>query len=403
MTTAPRPHLRRRAAVLLVAGLSATWLAACGDDGDDAGSGSGTATSAPQTTADGEGTTTSGAAPEPAELRVQGIVAATGSQPIVLVTRPGDEGHVWVAERVGTVQRYAVADDGASLEPVGDLAIDISDRVTTDVERGLLGMAFSPDGDTLYLSYSDPQGDTAVEAFPMDGDVALDEPTSLFAIEQPYPNHNGGGIAIGPDGALWLGLGDGGASDDPENRAQDPSTELGKMVRIDVETGDSEIVVSGVRNPWRWAFDTDGSLWIADVGQDTTEEITRLAADDIEGANLGWSGYEGSAPYLDGDGRRPDDAIPPTFEYGREGGNCSVTGGFVYRGSAIPALEGAFLFADFCAGRVRAITVDEDGAFAGELDLEIDVQQPISFGADEDGEPFVLSAGGDIVRIAPAA
>jgi glucose/arabinose dehydrogenase len=389
--TNPRRTNRAAIALAITAAISTSWLTACSDDADEATPSSTQATSAPEA---GE--------PPTAELpALQGVVAATGTEPIVLITRPGDDGHVWVAERAGQVQRYEVRASGAELVAVGEPAIDISDRVTTQAERGLLGMAFSPDGETLLLSYSDPQGDTAIEAYPMDGDVAVDDPTLLFGVGQPYPNHNGGGIAMGPDGKLWLGLGDGGAADDPENRAQDPDTELGKMIRIDVETTEVEIVVSGVRNPWRWAFDEDGSLWIADVGQNATEEINRLPAGEIDGANLGWSGYEGSAPYLDGEGRRPDDAVAPVFEYGRDGGNCSITGGFVYRGTAIVGLDGAFLFADFCAGRVRAVVLDDAGRFARELDLGIDVASPISFGHDQTGEPYVLSAGGGIVRIMP--
>ncbi|MEO6987381.1 MAG: PQQ-dependent sugar dehydrogenase, partial [Aquihabitans sp.] len=156
-------------------------------------------------------------------------------------------------------------------------------------------------------------------------------------------------------------------------------------------------------NPWRFSFDTDDSLWIADVGQNEIEEIDRIPADEIDGANLGWSGYEGSEPYLDGDGRRPEDPVMPVFEYTHADGNCSITGGFVYRGTAIEGLQGSYLFADFCAGRVRAVRLDASGALAAEYDLGIDVDGPVSFGVDADGEPYVLASDGSVARIEPAA
>lgn len=380
-------------------------LAGCGDDGETT-SGS-TATTAPQPGSTAP-TTEAGAEPtppaegEPLAPEVTAVVAATLEEPIALLAQPGDDGHVWVAERSGRVARLALGEDGTSLEPIGDALIDLSSETTTDAERGLLGMAFADDGEELYLSFTDTDGNSQVIAYAVDGttpDVASRR--QLFSIDQPYPNHNGGHLVV-HDGKLWLGLGDGGAADDPENRAQDPDTELGKMIRIDPETGEAEIVVSGVRNPWRYAFDDDGSLWVADVGQQEIEEINHLTPDEIDGANLGWSGFEGSKPYLDGDGRRPDAAIGPVFEYSHDNGNCSITGGFVYRGTAIAGLEGAFLFADYCAGQVRAIALTDDGVLDRELDLGISVANPISFGADADGEPFVLSAGGDIVRLLPA-
>ena len=331
------------------------------------------------------------------------MVAATAQEPIALLPRPGDDGHLWLAERSGRVRRLAIASDGDMLTSTGPEALDISDQTTTDAERGLLGMAFADDGSTIFLSYTNLDGATRVVSYAFDGDQ-IDEASrsERFAIDQPYANHNGGHIVVGPDGQLWLGLGDGGAADDPENRAQDPSTELGKIIRIDLATDETEIVVSGARNPWRIAFDTDGSLWVGDVGQNAIEEVNHLPVDEIDGANLGWSGFEGSAPYLDGEGRRPEDPVAPVFEYTHDGGNCSITGGFVYRGEAIPALQGAYLFADYCLGRVRAITLGSDGQLAQEFDLGIDVETPISFGTDQQGEAYVLSSAGNIVRLIAA-
>jgi glucose/arabinose dehydrogenase len=334
---------------------------------------------------------------------VDAVAVARLDEPTVLLARPGERSSVWVALRSGRVRRLAVANGGRKLTPTGPALVDISRETTIDSERGLLGMAFSPEGDELFLSYTNREGNTRVDSFAMDGDsVDLGSRRNRFGVAQPYPNHNGGNIAFGPDGKLWLGLGDGGLADDPENRAQDPSTPLGKVIRLDVLHGgrkpEPEIVISGVRNPWRWAFDTDGSLWIGDVGQNHVEEVDHLPADQIEGANLGWSGYEGSEPYLDGDGRRPAQAIAPVFEYQHEDGNCSITGGFAYRGKAIPALDGAFLFADYCGGRLRAVRLDGSGA-AKAIDLGIDLEQPISFGRDANGEAYVLTQGGEVLRL----
>lgn len=403
--TLPSPARRRTAALFVAATLA--LVTGCGSDGGDAEAPSGSST--PQTaTTDEAGTTseaTDGGVPSgDEELAVVGTTVGSADQPIMALPVPGSDGaELWVAERAGVVRRFAVADDG-TLEATGDPVLDISDETTTEAERGLLSMAFSPDGSELFVSSTDVDGNSRIDAYEVAGDgLDASSKRAVYAIDQPYPNHNGGHLLFGPDDQLWFGLGDGGASDDPENRAQDPGTELGKVIRIDPASGEAEIVISGVRNPWRFAFDDDGALWIGDVGQNALEEVDHLPADEIDGANLGWSGFEGSEPYLDGDGRRPDDAIAPVFEYGRDGGNCSITGGFPYHGEAIPALQGAFLFADYCAGAVRAIFLDGDGAFEREVDLGIDVENPISFAIDGDGEPLVLSQAGDIVRIVPAS
>jgi glucose/arabinose dehydrogenase len=404
--------LRATRSLVVAVAAAALLVGGCGSDGSDSSDGA-TPTSATQAPSGETGSTTvpgssdegdgggdgagAGGVPEP----VEGVAAATVEEPTALVVRPGDD-HLWVAERAGTVRRLAVSDGGRTLTPVGDALLDVSDDTTTDAERGLLGLAFSEDGDTLFVSRTNADGDTRLEAYDATDDaVDAGSRRELLAVEQPFSNHNGGHVVLGPDGKLWIGLGDGGAADDPDNRAQDPDDLLGKMVRIDPDGGEPEIVVLGLRNPWRFSFDTDGSLWIGDVGQGEIEEVDRLPAGEIDGANLGWSGYEGSKPYLDGDGRRPDDPVMPVFEYSHEGGNCSITGGFVYRGTAIEGLQGAFLFADYCAGRVRAVRLADDGTFAAEYDLGVSLGGPVSFTADADGEPYVLSAAGPIVRLVP--
>lgn len=402
------PH--RWVATLCVASLA---LAACGDGGGGAGDDGATPASvtqvgsddaaAPSVASDGEDATTAPTPATPGEPNVRGEVAGTAEVPIALVVRPGDD-HLWLAERAGRIRRVAVTDGGATLTPSDDPVLDISAETTTDGERGLLGIAFSDDGATLFVSSTDPEGNTRVARYPVEDDqVEANVSEVLFTAEQPFSNHNGGHIVVGPAGALWLGLGDGGSANDPENRAQDPSTPLGKMVRIDPESGASEIVTTGLRNPWRFSFDTDDSLWIGDVGQGAWEEIDRLPAGEIDGANLGWSGLEGTNVGVEGADRTGQDPVDPVFEYSHEGGNCSITGGFVYRGEAIAGLTGAYLFADLCAGQVRAIALDADGSFAREYALDVAVDQPISFGADAEGEPYVLSATGDIVRLVDAA
>jgi glucose/arabinose dehydrogenase len=401
---------RRAAALAAGALLAAGSLGGCGGDGggDDSVPPSITQVGSTTTTRSGATTTEAPTTTEPVgdgDVAVASVVAASLHSPIDLVTRAGDDGHVYVAERAGRVLRMAITDGGDGLEAEGAPLLDLTDQVSTDAERGLLGIAFSPDGATLYASLTNLDGDTRVLAWSMVGD-AVDPASrrSLFAHPQPYPNHNGGGIRIGPDGKLWLGLGDGGSADDPENRAQDPSTDLGKVVRIDPTTGRVERVISGVRNPWRWAFDTDGSLWIADVGQGAWEEIDHLPAGRIDGTNLGWSGYEGTHENeaVEPAGRRPADWVRPVFEYSHDNGNCAITGGFVYRGAALPELDGAFLFADYCAGRLRAIRLRADGTLDTELDLGLTIEAPIAFGQDQAGEPYVLSAEGNVTRLVPA-
>lgn len=396
---------RTGGAVLAVAA-GALLLAGCGSDGSDSGASSSAVqtTSAPADPGAGSSTTAAGsdttASAELGAIRAETVLEA--DQPIVLIPRPGDD-HLWLGERAGTVRRVSVGADGR-LRADEQPALDISEDTTTDGERGLLGLAFSPDGDTLFVSHTNADGNTRLLSFAVDGDrVDLRSRKVLLAVDQPFANHNGGDVAWGPDDRLWFGFGDGGAGDDPANRAQDPDQVLGKIVRLDPTGGDPEIVVSGVRNPWRFAFDTDGSLWIADVGQNAVEEVDHLPADRIDGANLGWSGYEGSRPYLDGDGRRPADAIPPVFEYTHDDGNCSIIGGFPYRGTKLEGLQGAYLFVDYCAGAVRAVRLDDRGRFAEELDLGVEVASPTSFGVDADGEPFVLSSGGAVVRLVPAS
>lgn len=383
-------------------------IASCGsDDSPDSSS----PTSPPQTTA-AETPEPSRSEPEdpgPTEgdppsgrtdpVPVTGETVANLDSPIWIMPRPGDS-HLWVSEREGRVRRVAVGDDGV-LTADDDPVLDISDQMRIEFEHGLFAHAFDPEGDRLFVSYTDNEGDSVVARYDIDGD-SVDEASreELFFLEQPHGNHNGGHIVF-HDGSLWLGMGDGGSSGDPDKLAQDADVLYGKMIRIDPDSGEHEWVSKGLRNPWRFAFDSEDRLWIADVGEGSVEEINRVNADEVEGANFGWSGWEGSDEVWDGEDQRSDDATFPVFEYRREGGNCSVTGGFAYQGTAIDGLQGAFLFADLCAGDVRAVRVDDEGELVGEYDLGINVESPWSFGFDAEGEPFVLSMNGEVVRIVP--
>ena len=327
--------------------------------------------------------------------------------PTALAVRSGDD-RLYIAERGGVVR---AVEGGDVIDPP---VIDISEQVSTGGERGLLGLTFSADGDELYLSFTNANGDSRVTAYAMNGNQAdRDSERELLAVEQPFPNHNGGNLLLGPDGMLYVGLGDGGAANDPERNAQDPSTLLGKLLRLDPSDGSAppdnpfvdddeyapEIFALGLRNPWRFSFDREtGDLWVADVGQDSVEEINVTSAAEAAGANYGWDIFEGSEPF-EGD-EPPENVIFPVEEYPTDEG-CAVTGGYAYRGTAIDGLQGAYLYGDFCAGFVRAIRV-EDGEVVDSAELDITVDQLASFGEDADGELYLLSLGGQVHRLGPA-
>jgi glucose/arabinose dehydrogenase len=336
-------------------------------------------------------------------------------EPVVELAAPtamalrADDDALYIAERSGRVVR--VAEGAVAGEPV----LDIAAQTTVDAERGLLGLAFSPDGDALYVSFTNTAGDSQLDEYRMLGDVAdLTTRRNLLLVPQPYSNHNGGNLITGPDGLLYLGLGDGGSADDPLGSGQDRSTLLGALLRLDpTASGDApyrvpddnpfvgdagargEVWIYGLRNPWRFSFDRDtDDLWIADVGQNEIEEINRLPFDDAGGANLGWNVFEGTRRFSDGSAPA---AVPPVFEYPHDG-RCSVTGGYVYRGQRIPALRGAYVYGDFCDGVVRAL-VHDDGAVVAERVFDARVPGLVSFGEDNDGELYALSLEGTVFRV----
>lgn len=332
---------------------------------------------------------------------------ATLSSPTAMAVRPGDDA-LYFAERGGVVR--AVRNDLVDQRAV----LDLSEQVSTGGEQGLLGLTFSADGNQLFVSYTDTAGDSRLDVYPMRGSyAAAGEGRELLAVEQPYPNHNGGNVVLGPDGMLYLGLGDGGAGGDPEGNAQNPQTLLGKMVRLHPQTGKApddnpfvdddryrpEIFATGLRNPWRFSFDrATGDLWVGDVGQDSVEEVDVTPAGASAGRNFGWDLFEGSQPY-EGD-ELPKGAVTPVVEYATGDDGCSVTGGFVYRGKAIPELRGAYLFSDYCGGWIRAVRRNGD-TVTEPVDLGISATEVASFGEDADGELYVLSLAGEVWRLVP--
>ncbi|CAA9218796.1 MAG: hypothetical protein AVDCRST_MAG20-566 [uncultured Acidimicrobiales bacterium] len=437
-TTVGQPPVRRGPVRRLVAAIAlAGVVAACGGDGGDDATAQPDDTVAPPTTGSsgaGDGTgepggeapgteasagtteapsTTAAATPtslEDVEVRLREVAVA--EQPVAVIVHP-DTGELFVVERAGTVR--ALTDGAVAAEPL----LDISADTVAEGERGLLGAAFSPEGDRLYLSYTNRDGDSRLHEWTVsDGVVDEGSRREVLAQAQPFANHNGGHILFGPDGLLWYGLGDGGASGDPEDRAQDPDALLGKILRIDPAVrgddpygvpgdnpfagggGRGEIAITGVRNPWRFSFDrTTGALWIGDVGQNEVEEVTALPEGRILGANLGWDQLEGTATF---EGEPPAGAVPPVYEYRHDEG-VSITGGVVYRGDAIPALQGAYLFGDLATAAVWALPTDGTSVGARvALGVGVDPGTLVSFAEDADGEVYVISIGGSVSRLEPA-
>lgn len=360
-----------------------------------------------------------GAGGQPEEPSVVLTPVVSLPDPIALAARPGtgsERGDLYVATRGGQVWLLGADDDEP---PV--MVLDITGLTTTGCENGMLGIVFSPDGSNLYVHYTDLGGDNQIVEYPMSGHwVRGEEGRTVLSVDQPFCNHNGGHITFGPDGYLWVGFGDGGGANDQFGHGQNLDSLLATMVRIDPEaTGEAgysipgdnpfadgggrpEIWVYGARNPWRFSFDraTD-DLWIADVGQNEWEEIHVLWAADgwAPGANLGWPLFEGDERFSGT--ATPDDLVLPIHVYHHDEG-CSITGGHVYRGSAIPDLVGTYVFGDFCAGRLWGLTTDDQGV-AARVELEISVPPAtlVSFGEDAAGEIYVLSFDDTVYRLEP--
>jgi glucose/arabinose dehydrogenase len=323
-------------------------------------------------------------------------------RPVYVTEAPGDAGHLYVVEQCGRIDRVD-AGGGAST------FLDLSELVTCGGEQGLLSVAFDPAyarSGRLYVNYTDLDGDSrTVEYRRSADDPATADPDSareLVEIDDYASNHNGGLLLFGPDGTLYLGMGDGGGEGDPERTAQDPQSPLGKLLRIDPGApGAPRVAALGLRNPWRFSFDRrTGDLWIGDVGQSEREEIDAIAAGRLDPAappNFGWSAFEGTSPY-NSDQHAPD-AVEPILEYGREEGACSVTGGYVVRDRELPSLYGRYVYGDYCTGELRSFTADPGRHPDDDRALGIEVPSLSSFGEDADGHVYAVSLAGPVYRL----
>ena len=322
----------------------------------------------------------------------------------------------FVTEQKGRVLSFPAGQE----TPEAGVFLDIRDRVSdAGNEEGLLGLAFDPGFDAnghfyVYYSAANPRR-SVVSRFTAEGLLATPESELVvMVIPQPYKNHNGGQLAFGPDGMLYIALGDGGLGGDPQGNGQDLSTLLGSILRIDVSgarpgagyqiPGDNPFVDSpgargeiwayGFRNPWRFSFDRlTGDLWTGDVGQNSYEEVDLVAP----GGNYGWNTLEGGHCFSPRTGCDPSGTLPPVVEYGSDQG-CSVIGGYVYRGTAIPSLTGTYLYGDFCSGEVHGFRF-EDGEATGRRLLADSGFMITSFGEDSQGELYALSQNGGIYRL----
>jgi glucose/arabinose dehydrogenase len=339
-------------------------------------------------------------------VRVASIRNAVG------MAAPPGASRIFVASRGGRI--YAL-DEGSEPRKVLDLAREVS---CCEEEQGMFDLAAEPDGSALYASFSDTTGALRVVSIPMVlGRLETGSRQDLISIPQASPRHHGGSLEIGPDGHLFIGTGDGVLDLEPRNRAQSFGSLRGKLLRIDPDAGGEtyaipssnpfldrprarpEIFARGLRNPWRFSFDrANGDLWLADVGRYEVEEINFLPARTGAGTNLGWDRMEGTRRVR---GRPPRDHTPPVFEYAHRGGRCAVIGGYVYRGSAIPKLEGVYLFGDLCDGRVRTLRV-RNGRVTRGPPLNVRVDALVSFGEDAAGEIYLLSLYRGIYRLEPS-
>jgi len=346
------------------------------------------------------------ASTEVPQLRLE-LITDMLEEPVALVLRPGDD-RVYVAERLGRIMVI----DGDAIA----LFVDLRDIVFSTIsEQGLLGFAFDDDGDRLFVFHTDESLDVQVAAYAVDGDeVIIDSATPILTVEQPHIYHQGGGMGFGPDGYLWIGLGDGGRIGDPDGQGQNTASLLGSIVRLDVDarvpyavppdnpfvgTEDAahEVWAYGLRNPWRFTFD-GGFVYIADVGQFESEEINVVPID-AAGSNFGWAIQEGDA-CIEAEGCADEGLVAPTFIIPHQRA-CAVIGGPVYRGSQLPALEGHYFYADYCVGWVRSLVFDGTRVIA-EFDWEPDLGLPgqiTTFGVDADGEVLVATQDGSLHRI----
>ena len=333
----------------------------------------------------------------------------------VEIKNAGDE-RLFVVEKSGKIK---ILNQNGSVNSTPFL--DIEDRVSTNAnERGLLGLAFHPnypENPFFFVNYTNNSGATTISKFSVSAnqDIANDSETILLEINQPYANHNGGCINFGPDGNLYIGMGDGGSGGDPQNFSQNTESLLGKMLRINVNSGaysipennpyGDEIWSVGLRNPWKFSFDSlNGDLWIADVGQNEFEEIN-MVQNNPANINYGWRCYEGNEPYnLSG---CPEEGLTfpvSTYSHYSSGDfKCSITGGYVYRGNQISGLNGVYFFADYCSGEIGLLSKNENDEWDMSLAFPNINGSWVSFGEDINGELYIASINGGVYKIIDAA
>jgi glucose/arabinose dehydrogenase len=324
---------------------------------------------------------------------------ATGfASPTYVASTRAEPNRLYVVEQPGRI-RYLVR---------GQLAgtfLDIRSRISSGGERGLLSVAFSPQykrNHRFYVDYTDRNGDTRVVEFrSRNGRAVLSTARQLLFVAQPFPNHNGGQLQFGPDGRLYVGMGDGGSGGDPGNRAQNLGVQLGKLLRTNplARRPVWSIAGYGLRNPWRFSFDSaNGDLYIADVGQGAWEEVDyRPRAQLAALANYGWNIYEGRVRYRsNGSPSAAGELVFPVQVYGHDEG-CSITGGYVYRGRTMPSAVGRYFYGDYCSGTIWSLRVT--AGKATDVRREAHVGQLASFGVDASGELYAASGGGTIYRL----
>jgi glucose/arabinose dehydrogenase len=357
---------------------------------------------------------TDGSASAAGGVRLQRI--GTFRDPVYVTAPPGDRRRVFVVEQSGRIMLLLGG------KRVSRPFLNLSAEVTAGGEQGLLSMAFAPDyaaNGRFYVYFTDRGGDQRVQEFRRSSGSPnrADKSTrrQVLSMADPYPNHNGGLLLFGPDGLLYIGTGDGGSGGDPENRAQNLDSLLGKILRIDPRAagssayrspasnpfvgraGRDEIYTYGLRNPWRFSFDDrNGNLYIGDVGQDQFEEIDFARRGGARGRNYGWSCFEGRRRF--DDSRSCAGATPPILQYGRSGGECSVTGGVVVRDPQLPALAGRYVYGDYCAGRIRSFR-ESGGRATGDRAHNLRVEELSSFGEDARRRVYATSLTGPVYRL----
>ncbi len=354
---------------------------------------------------------------DPSAVELELDVVAEGLDSPLGITNAGDgSDRLFVTEQVG---RIRIVDGG---ELVTEPFLDVSELVVAGGEQGLLGLAFHPDyqdNGRFFVNYTDTDGDTVVAEYRVSDNPDVADPDSqrvLLRIDQPFPNHNGGHVAFGPDGYLYVATGDGGGGGDPHENGQDLTTLLGKLLRIDVDApggepygipgdnpfadkGDArpEIWAYGLRNPWRFSFDrATNDLWIADVGQSAFEEVNRVRAA-AAGLDYGWDVMEGRNCFEVADCETQGRVLPVTG-YSHDDG-CSITGGYVYRGSDAPELQGGYVFGDYCSGSIWVLDARAKG-FVAPVRVAAEAGSISTFGEDEDGELYMANlALGQILQL----